>query len=55
MTEREKRLAEAMIEAVAQGDYLPRYVVIALEDSTRYGWVSQEAKEYIIERVYEEV
>ena len=53
MTERETRLANAMIEAVKNGDYLPRYIVIVLEDDSKYGWLSPEAKEYIFQKIDE--
>lgn len=54
MTEREKRVADAMIQAVKRGDYFPRYITILLEDDSKYGWMSQKTKDYIYDQISEE-
>lgn len=51
MTDREERVVNAMIEAVRNGDWTLRYVTLALEDDSRYGWMSDEAKQYFYDHV----
>ena len=45
MSKREKRVINAFINCVKSGEYTYDYAVILLEDETKYGWISDEAKE----------
>ena len=45
MKSREKRVIKAFINCVKTGQYTLDYAITLLEDSERYGWLSDEAKE----------
>ncbi len=49
MSKREKRVINAFINCVKSGEYTYDYAVILLEDETKYGWISDEAKEVFYE------
>lgn len=45
MTKREKRVINAFINCVRHGEYTLDYAILLIEDTTRYGWLSEAAKE----------
>lgn len=45
MSKREKRVINAFISCVEHGEYTFEYAVLLIEDTQRYGWLSEEAKE----------
>ena len=45
MSKREKRVINAFINCVKHGEYTFDYACLLIEDSTRYGWLSDAAKE----------
>lgn len=42
---REQRVIRAFINCVRSGEYTFDYATILIEDETKYGWLSEEAKE----------
>ena len=51
MTKREKRVINAFINCVKSGEYTLDYAILLLEDNSKYGWLSEAAKEYFYEAV----
>ena len=49
MTKREKRVISAFINCVKSGEYTFDYAVTLIEDNTRYGWLSNAAKDAFYE------
>lgn len=49
MTKREKRVINAFINCVKNGEYTFDYAVTLIEDNARYGWLSEAAKNYFYE------
>lgn len=45
MTKRERRVINAFINCVKRGEYTFDYAVTLIEDSARYGWLSEAAKD----------
>ena len=45
MTKREKRVISAFINCVHHGEYTLDYAITLIEDSARYGWLSDTAKD----------
>lgn len=45
MTKREQRVINAFINCVKHGEYSLDYACILIEDQSRYGWISDAAKE----------
>lgn len=45
MTKREKRVINAFINCVRHGEYSLDYACILIEDTARYGWLSEAAKD----------
>ncbi len=45
MTKREQRVINAFINCVRHGEYSFDYACILIEDTARYGWLSDAAKE----------
>lgn len=54
MTKREKRVITAFLNCIAHGEYTADYAITLIEDSQRYGWLSDAAKEYFYEHLPEE-
>ena len=51
MTKREQRVINAFINCVKSGEYTLDYAIILIEDNSKYGWLSEAAKEYFYEAV----
>lgn len=45
MTRREKRVITAFVNCIKSGEYTADYAITLIEDSARYGWLSEAAKE----------
>ena len=46
MTRRETRVVNAFLNCIKAGEYTEDYAITLIEDNARYGWMSEEAKEY---------
>lgn len=51
MTKRESRVIHAFINCVRRREYTLEYAITLIEDTSRYGWLSEAAKEYFYEAV----
>lgn len=51
MTRRERRVITAFINCVRSGEYTLDYAIILIEDNSKYGWLSEAAKEAFYEAV----
>ena len=54
MTKRESRVINAFINCVKHGEYTLDYAITLIEDTQRYGWLSDAAKEYFYAAFEEE-
>lgn len=54
LTKREKRVITAFINCVKSGEYTLDYAIILIEDNSKYGWLSEAAKEYFYDAFPEE-
>lgn len=48
---RERRVIEAFINCVKTGEFTIEYAIVLLEDQSKYGWLSDEAKELFYEAI----
>lgn len=53
MTKREKRVINAFLNCIAHGEYTADYAITLIEDNERYGWLSNDAKDYFYEKLDE--
>ena len=51
MTKREKRVIHAFTNCVKSGEFTPEYACLLIEDSSKYGYLSDEAKESFYEAI----
>ena len=51
MTKRETRVILAFLNCIRTGEYSEDYAILLLEDESRYGWMSSEAKDYFYEEL----
>jgi hypothetical protein len=51
MTKREQRVINAFLNCIRHGDYTEDYAITLIEDQTRYGWLSDTAKDYFYEEL----
>ena len=51
MTEREQRVINAFLNCVKHGEYTADYAITLIEDNQRYGWLSDNAKDYFYEEL----
>ena len=54
LTKRESRVIHAFINCVRHGEYTLDYAITLIEDTQRYGWLSDAAKEYFYAAFEEE-
>lgn len=54
LNRREKRVIQAFINCVRSGEYSLDYAIILIEDTARYGWLSETAKEAFYDAVLPE-
>lgn len=45
MSKREQRVIQAFLNCIRHGEYSEDYAITLIEDSQRYGWLSETAKE----------
>lgn len=53
MSKREKRVIDAFIACVKSGEFTIDYAVILIEDTQKYGWLSNTAKDAFYEAIEE--
>ena len=53
MSKREQRVINAFITCVRSGEFTLAYAITLIEDSQKYGWLSDTAKDYFYEAVEE--
>ena len=46
MTKREQRVINAFLNCIRTGEYTEDYAILLIEDQSRYGWLSDTAKDY---------
>ena len=51
MTKREIRVIDAFVNCVVHGEYSEDYAITLIEDNARYGWLSNDAKDWFYERI----
>lgn len=51
MTKRESRVVNAFLGCIKHGDYTEDYAITLIEDQARYGWLTNEAKDYFYEQL----
>ena len=51
MSKRETRLINAFLNCIRHGEYTEDYAITLIEDSQRYGWLSDAAKDYFYEEL----
>lgn len=51
MTKREQRVIRAFLNCIDHGDYTEDYAVTLIEDQARYGWLSDEAKDFFYDEL----
>lgn len=51
MTKRETRVINAFLNCIRSGEYTEDYAILLIEDESRYGWLSDEAKEYFYDEL----
>lgn len=54
LTRREQRVIQAFINCVRNSEYTVDYAILLIEDTQRYGWLSDEAKEVFYNAVLPE-
>lgn len=51
MTKRETRVINAFLNCIRTGEYSEDYAILLIEDESRYGWLSDEAKDFFYEEL----
>lgn len=51
MTKRETRVINAFLNCIKSGEYSEDYAILLIEDESRYGWLSDAAKDYFYEEL----
>lgn len=51
MTKRETRVINAFLNCIRTGEYSEPYAILLIEDESRYGWLSDEAKDFFYEEL----
>ena len=51
MTKRETRVITAFLNCVKSGEFTEDYAIVLIEDTQKYGWLSDEAKDYFYEEL----
>ena len=51
MTKRETRVIAAFLNCVKSGEFTEDYAIVLIEDTQKYGWLSNEAKDYFYEEL----
>lgn len=51
MTKRETRVINAFLNCIRHGEYSVDYAITLIEDQSKYGWLSDAAKDYFYEQI----
>ena len=51
ISKRELRVVNAFLNCIKSGEYSEDYAILLLEDESRYGWMSSEAKDYFYDEL----
>ena len=51
LTKREQRVITAFLNCIHRGEYTADYVITLIEDNQRYGWMSEQAKDYFYSQI----
>lgn len=51
MTKRESRVINAFINCIKNGEFTVEYAIVLIEDQSKYGWLSDAAKDYFYEQI----
>jgi len=51
MSKREQRTINAFLNCIHNGEFTIDYAVILIEDQSKYGWLSDAAKDYFYEQI----
>lgn len=51
MTKRETRVINAFLNCIRSGEFTEEYAIVLIEDQSKYGWLSDEAKDYFYEEL----
>lgn len=51
LTRRELRVVNAFLNCIKTGEYTESYAVTLIEDDSKYGWMSDTAKDYFYEEL----
>ena len=51
MTKRETRVINAFLNCIKHGEYSVDYAITLIEDQSKYGWLSDAAKDYFYEQI----
>ena len=54
MTKRETRVINAFLNCIAHGEFTVEYAIILIEDNSKYGWLSDTAKDYFYDHLPED-
>ena len=53
MTRREQRTINAFLNCIRKGEFTADYAIVLIEDTSKYGWMSDAAKDYFYEELDE--
>ena len=51
LTKRELRVINAFLNCIRAGEYTEDYAILLIEDESRYGWMSDAAKDFFYEEL----
>ena len=51
LSRRESRVVNAFLNCIKTGEYTESYAVTLIEDDSKYGWMSDAAKDYFYEEL----
>ena len=51
MTKREQRVINAFLTCIKAGEFSEDYAILLIEDTQRYGWLSETAKDYFYDQL----
>ena len=51
MTKREARVINAFLNCIEHGEFTEEYAIVLIEDTSKYGWLSDTAKEYFYDHL----
>ena len=51
MTKREQRVINAFLNCIRNGEFTVEYAIVLIEDQSKYGWLSNAAKDYFYEQI----